>query len=124
MPSTSTAIDQQECSGTTPIQTDFVNYVQEAHSLSNSEKLNALQDHFKPDRLYAFPTQTEHGKQRAFRLEWLDEHKWLVYLPSQNGAYCKVCILFGSNTSDKNASKLNKLVKSPITFGTTKITST
>ena len=41
-----------------------------------------------------------------------------MYSPSHDGAYCKVCDLFGSD-GDKNASKLDKLVKSPVTFWTT-----
>ena len=43
----------------------------------------------------------------------------MVYSPSQDGAYCKVCVLFGSDRCDKNASKLSKLMKSPISFWTT-----
>ena len=36
-----------------------------------------------------------------------------------DGAYCKACALFGSETGDKNCAILDKLVKSPITFWTT-----
>ena len=61
----------------------------------------------------------EYRKQQAFRFNWLDKHDWLVYSPSQDGVYCKVCVLFGNERGDKNASKLVKLVKSPITFWTT-----
>ena len=42
-----------------------------------------------------------------------------MYSPSQDGAYYKICVLFGSDSGDKNASKLDKLVKSPVTFWTT-----
>lgn len=115
--STSTEVAGQKCPG--PVPTDFVNYVHQAQSLSNSRKLKALQDHFKPNKLYFFPTRTEHGKKHAFRFDWLEKHNWLVYSPAQDGAYCKVCALFGSNSCDKNASKLDKLVKSPVTFWTT-----
>ena len=48
----------------------------------------------------------------------MDKHNWLVYLPSKDGAYCKVCALFGATESDQNSSKLDRLVKSPITFWT------
>ena len=66
-----------------------------------------------------FPTRTEYRKQRSFRHCWLEQHDWLVYSPSQDGAYCKVCVLFGSDGGDKDASKLDKLVKPPVTFWTT-----
>ena len=73
------------------IPSDFVNYVGHAQSLNNAKRLSALQDHFKPDKLYHFPTHTEYRKQRSFRYCWLEQHDWLVYSPSQDGAYCKVC---------------------------------
>ena len=43
-----------------PIPSDFVNYVGHAQSLNNAERLSALQDHFKPDKPYHFPTHTEY----------------------------------------------------------------
>ena len=102
-----------------PMPSDFVNYVGHDQSLNNAERLSALQDHFKPDKLYHFPTHTEYKKQCSFRYCWFEQHDWLVYSPSKDGAYCKVCVLFGSGRGDKNASKLSKLVKSPISFWTT-----
>ena len=68
---------------------------------------------------YDFPTRTEYRKQRSFRHCWLEQHDSLVYSPSQDGAYCRVCVLFGSDRGDKNASKIDQLVKSPVTFWTT-----
>ena len=35
-------------------------------SLSDSEKLFALEDHFKPHKLYRFPQRDEYGKKRSF----------------------------------------------------------
>ena len=101
------------------MQSDFVKYIGHFQSLSKAERLGALQDHFKPDKFYSFPTHTEYGKQHAFRYSWLEQHDWLVYSPSMDGAFCKVCVLFGSDRGDKNASKLEKLVKSPVKFWTT-----
>ena len=41
-----------------------------------------------------------------------------MYSPAKDGVYCKYCVLFGSTCKEKNYSKLDKLVKSPITFWT------
>ena len=49
----------------------------------------------------------------------MDKHNWLVYSPSKDVVYCKVCAIFGATESDQNSSKLDRLVKSPITFWTT-----
>ena len=119
MPSTSESTEQLAAAEIEPLLSDFVNYVGSAQSLNSAERLSALQDHFKPDKRYNFPTHTEYRKQRSFRYCWLEQHDWLVYSPSQHGAYCKICVLFGSDSGDKNASKLDKLVKSPVTFWTT-----
>ena len=81
--------------------------------------MNALQNHFKPSESYRFRVHTEYGKKRSFQLCWLKEHNWLAYSAAQNGNYCKVCVLFGSETGEKNSTKLDKLVKSPVTFWTT-----
>ena len=45
----------------------------------------------------------------------LKDHKWLIYPPKEDGAYCRECVLFGTATGDKNYDKIDKLVKSPIT---------
>ncbi len=79
---------------------DFYNYVRHAGSLRDSEKFRGLQDHFRPTKLFSFPNHLEYGKLRAFRFCWLEEHNWLAYSPSCDGAYCKLCALFGSETGD------------------------
>ncbi len=68
---------------------DFYNYVSHAGSLRDSEKFCGLQDHFRPTKLFSFPNHLEYGKQRAFRFCWLEEHNWLAFSLSQDGAYCK-----------------------------------
>ena len=32
--------------------------------------------------------------QAFFQKQWLEEYHWLVWSPSQNGGYCKYCVLF------------------------------
>lgn len=86
--------------------------------MTDSEKLSALEDHFKPHKLYQFPQHQEYGKNRSFNPAWLDEYPWLVYSPAKDGVYCKVCSIFGGSTSDKNSSKIERLVREPIIFWT------
>lgn len=87
--------------------------------MTNAQKLSALEHHFKPDKRYKYPTRVEYGKKRSFNHSWLDMYKWLAYSPAQDGAYCKICVLFGTISIDKGASKLDHLVKSPLKFWTT-----
>ena len=88
-------------------------------TLTDADKLSALQNHFKPSKNYRFLVCVEYGKKHSFNPNWMDKHNWLVYSPSKDGTYCKVCALFGVTESGQNSSKLDCLVKSPITFWTT-----
>lgn len=82
--------------------------------LTNQEKLEVLEKHYKP-LLTAnqFPVKLEYGKQRSFKKTWFDEYRWLAYSVFEDGAYCKVCAMFCE------ASKADRLVKSPLTLWTT-----
>lgn len=116
-PSSSTSSEQ--CAAALTVTNDFCQYVN-AEALTASQRLIALNNSFKPGDSYDFPNRVEYGKHRSFQFSWLQEHNWLAYSPSHDGAYCKVCVLFGQeSSSDKNASKLNKLVKTPLTLWTT-----
>ena len=98
------------------VPNDFSLYVRK--SLTDTEKLSALEDHFKPGKGFRFPIRIEYGKKQSFNPSWLDNHNWLVYSPSVDGAYCKFCVLFRT-TTEHNSSKIDHLVKSPLTFWTT-----
>ena len=63
---------------------------------------------FKPDE--SFPFTKTNG--RCFRMEWLKSFPWLCYSPSEDGAFCISCVLFGGNFSSKS-SKLKKLYSEP-----------
>lgn len=86
------------------LSNDFSLYI--GKTLTDSEKLSALEDHFQPHKLYQFSQHQEYGKNRSFNPAWLDEYPWLVYSPAKDGVYCKVCSIFGGSTSDKNSSKI------------------
>lgn len=53
--------------------------------------------------------------QAYFRKEWLSEYTWLVWSPSQNGAYCKYCVLFAKPPQGRchGGGTLGKLVQKP-----------
>ena len=70
---------------------------------SNEEKFKFIQNVWKPDRLFNFPSTLESGdRHRKFKPDWL---------------VCLPCVCFGME-SDKNGAKLNKLFLSPLTFWT------
>ena len=69
--------------------------------------------HFKPNKLYKYPTRVEYGKNHAFNPAWFDLYQWLAYSPAEDGAFCVPCVVFGRE------SKLSHLVKTPLTFWTT-----
>ena len=118
IPSPPSTSPQQNVAALT-IANDICQYVS-TEALTASQRLTALNNSFQPGEKYDFPTQVEYGKHRSFQFSWLQEHNWLAYSPSLDGAFCKVCVLFGQvSSSDKNASKLIKLVKTPLTFWTT-----
>ena len=96
---------------------DFHYFVGE--KLTNSQKIEALENHFIPYKHYKFPVCNEYGNKRSFNSSWLDLYKWLVYSPKDNGAYCKYCVLFGNTLKEKSGLKADKLVTSPLTFWTT-----
>lgn len=66
-----------------------------------------MTDHWASPTNYSFPVTVLHNKKRKFQRQWLEAHKWLVYSPSVDGAFCKCCFLFA--TSDN----LGKFVTDP-----------
>ena len=53
---------------------------------------------------------------RKFLLDWMNLFPWLTYSPKVDGAFCINCVLFGAECmATHNASKLQRLFKSPFT---------
>ena len=96
---------------------DVASGVIQSTSLSAQEKACFMENHFVPGKKYEFATQIlpkEGGiKQKVlnFQNSWLEQHKWLVYSPSQQGGFCKYCVLFPLTTSQI---KTGVLVSIPI----------
>ena len=65
------------------IPSDFFGFVNCTNPLSSVECLKAFKDHFKPDKLFVFPTCTEYNKQRSFRYCWLEQYitGWFIHHP-------------------------------------------
>ena len=61
-------------------------------SLDKSMKLKLIKQ--GPDAKFNYPTKFMHGCNRRFKPEWAQSHSWLHYSPSDDGVYCKACVLF------------------------------
>ena len=57
-----------------------------------------------------------HGCNRQFKPEWTQSHSWLHYSPSEDGVYCKACVLFAP--ADVKQQKLGSLVNKPFSVWT------
>jgi len=69
-----------------------------------------LKDVWKPDVDFKFP-KDKHNT--TFEYHWFAEFSWLVYSKILDGAFCLFCVLFGSETSERNSSWLKKLYREP-----------
>ena len=67
-------------------------------SLSRHDLQQYLKHHFVPGKNYEFSTcnvkksSEKRTKCLSFQRSWLEQYKWLVYSPSQQGGYCKHCM--------------------------------
>ena len=78
-------------------------------SLDNSMKLKLIKQ--SPDARFNYPVKFMHGCNRRFKPEWAQNHSWLHYSPSEDGVYCKACVLFAP--ADIKRQKLGLLVNKP-----------
>lgn len=85
---------------------------------SPAEKHRFINNVWKPPLGYTFPASVETGELRKCRQEWLARFPWLAYSKYLDGVFCLPCICFGIQ-SGKNASRLERLFRSPLTFWTT-----
>ena len=74
---------------------DFARVVQlkGIRKLTDHETFFLLSNHFIPTRNYKFPARFVSGRNRHFQQSWLDQHNGLVYSESENGGYCKYCVI-------------------------------
>ena len=77
--------------------------------MNNFQIQNLIRNVFKPDKSYYFPKTNG----RSFRYIWLEEFSWLCYSPTEDGAYCLPCALFGDRFRTKSAN-ISKLFSKPL----------
>ena len=113
------SLDDQLSSSSTEIQLvavgsgDFGSIVQHKMHLTDHQKLTLLKKHFVPASDYKFPMRVINGIQRHFQHSWLRRYPGLVYSKSQNGGYCKYCVLFGKH--EPSVKELGVFVTKPFT---------
>ena len=82
--------------------------------LTDQEKYLLLtQFSVAPPDTYKFPTHTINGVCRHFQHSWLAKYNGLVYSESEDGGYCKFCVLFGR--CGPTVKELGVLVNKPLT---------
>ena len=113
------SIDDESSNGCSEVQLaavgsgDFGNIVQHTIYLTDHHKLTLLKKHFVPASDYKFPTHVINGVQRLFQYSWLGRYPGLVYSKSQNGGYCKYCVLFGEH--EPSVKELDVFITKPFT---------
>ena len=81
--------------------------------LTTNEKYFLLKHHFVPNKDYHFPTRVINDRQRHFQYSWQEKYAGLVYSKSEDGGYCKYCVLFGR--CESSVKELGVLVTRPLT---------
>lgn len=80
--------------------------------LSDNEKYELLENPWTPDATFKFPPSTK--RNLKFQLSWLHIFPWLSYSASEDGAYCRFCVLFVQTNIGKGRHEVaNMLVQSP-----------
>lgn len=72
-----------------------------------------MKHHFVPSKSYKFSAHNYGNRQMHFQGSWLDMYNGLVYSESDDGGYCKFCVLFVQ--CQPSVSELGVLVNRPLT---------
>ena len=76
--------------------------------MNDIEKYEVLVHNWIPDVDFKFPTS---GKRNLkFQHSWLRSFVWLVYSAAEDGAYCRYCVSFGSNSVGKGGHQNTNLL--------------
>ena len=78
---------------------DIACFRSKAFTLNDLQIKNLIRNAFVPNESYSFPKTNG----RSFQLIWLKQFSWLSYSPSEDGAYCLSCVLFGFKYSSKSS---------------------
>ncbi|CAC5419618.1 unnamed protein product [Mytilus coruscus] len=77
-------------------------------SVPSAQMYSILNENWNPPSSFPFPKREMYGFQRCFKYALLHYFRWVVYSTSQDGIYCKFCVLFAT---DHN---LGQFVKKPV----------
>ncbi|XP_046845620.1 uncharacterized protein LOC124439439 [Xenia sp. Carnegie-2017] len=83
-------------------------YREKVKGMDNSEICHLIKNVYKPDKKYHFPKSNG----RSFRHDWLDQHEWLCYSPSQNGTLQPIEMIMDAGI--KKEIEQNREILSPI----------
>ena len=104
---------KEDCS-----QYDIGLVFKEISSYSDQDKLEFIENAWKPGELFDFPVSVEcSNSKRHFLWGWLKRFPWLAYSKFLDGVFCLPCVLFGVQCG-RNSNKLDKLYKTPLTLWT------
>ncbi|XP_060882117.1 52 kDa repressor of the inhibitor of the protein kinase-like [Metopolophium dirhodum] len=96
---------------------DIGNYVGfKFNKIKNDELYDILRDPWIPHENFIFPLISQGDKNRSFKLHWINEYPWLSYSQKLGGAFCRICVLFGSDEGGRSRVKLGKLVTIPLSL--------
>ncbi|KAJ8878714.1 hypothetical protein PR048_019299 [Dryococelus australis] len=82
--------------------------------LSTEEKFKFLKKCSIPPLSFPFPVISQGNKNRKFRRDWLVTYSWLIYSAKDNRAYCKMCVLYGSDYGGEGDQQLGILCLKPL----------
>ncbi|XP_060870008.1 52 kDa repressor of the inhibitor of the protein kinase-like [Metopolophium dirhodum] len=96
---------------------DIGNYVGfKFNKIKDDELYDILRDPWIPHENFIFPLISQGDKNRPFKLHWINEYPWLSYSQNLGGAFCRICVLFGSDEGGRSRVKLGKLVTIPLSL--------
>ncbi|XP_029342513.1 uncharacterized protein LOC115033649 [Acyrthosiphon pisum] len=96
---------------------DIGNYVGfKFNKIKDDELYDILRDPWIPHENFIFPLISQGDKNRSFKLHWINEYPWLSYSQKLGGAFCRICVLFGSDEGGRSRVKLGKLVTIPLSL--------
>ena len=97
---------------------DFGVLFKDLKDFSDQRKYDIITNVWKPNGDFQFIKSKEGSRSRRCNPAWLSSFPWLVYSKYKSRSFCLPCALFAKE-SGRSSNKLDKLVKSPLTFRTT-----
>lgn len=89
---------------------DIVTYTTNRPNLNLIATFDSI---WAPDTKFIFPSSVH--RNLKFQLSWLHRFSWLSYSKAAQGAFCKVCVLFGKKVGGVGDQNLGSFVTKPYT---------